>query len=53
MPIAVFLWVGWIMLWAGSRKREQTRQTPVKTTSESDLITITAAIPEELEEGEA
>jgi hypothetical protein len=52
MPIGVLLWIGWIMFWVGARKREQTRQTPPKKTSESDLVTVTAIIPEEVEEDE-
>jgi hypothetical protein len=41
------------MLWAGSRKKEQTQQTQVKTTSKEDFITITAMMPEEQEELQA
>jgi hypothetical protein len=53
MPIGVLLWIGWIMFWVGTRKREQTRLAPSKMTSESDLVTITAIVPEEVEEDEA
>jgi lipopolysaccharide biosynthesis regulator YciM len=54
LPIAVLLWIlGWAMLWVGSRKREQTQQKQVKTTSKEDFITITAMIPEEQEERQA
>jgi lipopolysaccharide biosynthesis regulator YciM len=53
LPIAVFLWIiGWTMLWTGSRKQQQTQQTPAKTISEDDFITITAMISEEPEECE-
>jgi len=53
LPIAVFLWIGWVMSWVGYRKQEHTQQKPPKKTSESDLVAITALIPKEVEENEA
>jgi hypothetical protein len=55
LPIAAFLWIiGWTMLWAGSHKQQQqTHQTPAKTTSEDESVTITAITPKEPEEREA
>jgi len=54
LPIAVFLWIiGWAMLWAGTRKEQETEQTQAETRTGDESITIIPMIPEKLEEHEA
>jgi hypothetical protein len=54
LPIAIFLWIiGWAMLWAGSRKEQETQRTQADTAPEDESITIIPIIPEEPEEIEA
>jgi hypothetical protein len=54
LPIAIFLWIiGWIMLWTGTRKEQETQQTQAETRTEDESITIISIIPEEPEQFEA
>ncbi|PIU58934.1 hypothetical protein COS86_06900 [Candidatus Bathyarchaeota archaeon CG07_land_8_20_14_0_80_47_9] len=53
LPIAIFLWIiGWTMLWAGSRKEQETQRTQAETAPEDESITIIPMIPEEPEQCE-
>jgi hypothetical protein len=54
LPIAIFIWIiGWTMLWAGTRKEQETQQTQAETAPEDESITIIPMIPEEPEQFEA
>ena len=50
LPIAIFLWIiGWTMIWADSRKEQETQQTQAETAPEDESMTIIPMIPEEFE----
>ncbi|MGA3193106.1 MAG: hypothetical protein ABSD73_11455 [Candidatus Bathyarchaeia archaeon] len=53
LPIAILIWIiGWTMLWAGTRKEQETQRTQAETATEDESITIIPMIPEEQEQCE-
>jgi len=52
LPIVLFIWIiGWTIMWAGTRKEQETRPTTAK--EEQDYITIMPLLPEEQKQKEA
>jgi hypothetical protein len=50
LPVTAFLWIiGWTMIWAGTRKEQETRPETVK---EEESMTLMPMIPEEQEQCE-
>jgi hypothetical protein len=52
LPLALFLWIiGWSMMWAGTRKEQETR--PKTANEEQENVTMMPFLPEEQEQCEA
>jgi hypothetical protein len=52
LPVALFLWIiGWTIMWAGTRKEEETRSKTAR--EELEYITVMPFLPEEQEQCEA